>query len=216
MRSRWPGRAPRKPSGPPHGRASSWGRGGAKPAPPARRKWERGAMVDLRSGDYWQRMAQKRTRVALTWGGLEPVEDNTGGGHRPSPRRSSRRSGPTPPSSTGPSCSARCAARRSSTPTRRPSTRTCAGPATKGATSCSCAGARAYFRFPAFPPRSFASPAFDIFNARDAEVRRGFFPDSKYPEPDERVLRRFPVFPPRSFASSAFDYFLNAGVAEVR
>ncbi len=39
--------------------------------------------MELRSGDYWQRMAQKRTRVALTSGGLEPVEDNTGGGHSP-------------------------------------------------------------------------------------------------------------------------------------
>jgi len=43
----------------------------------------RGAKVELRSGDYWQRMAQKRTRVVLTSGGLEPVEDNTGGGHSP-------------------------------------------------------------------------------------------------------------------------------------
>ncbi len=39
--------------------------------------------MELRSGDYWQRMAQKRTRVALTSGGREPVEDNTGGGHSP-------------------------------------------------------------------------------------------------------------------------------------
>ncbi len=39
--------------------------------------------MELRSGDYWQRMAQKRTRIALTSGGLEPVEDNTRGGHPP-------------------------------------------------------------------------------------------------------------------------------------
>ncbi len=35
----------------------------------------RGAKVELRSGGYWRRMAHKRTRVALTSGGLEPVAD---------------------------------------------------------------------------------------------------------------------------------------------
>ena len=43
----------------------------------------RGAGVKLRSGDYWRRMARKRTRVALTSGGLEPVVDKGGGGHSP-------------------------------------------------------------------------------------------------------------------------------------
>ena len=43
----------------------------------------RGAKVELRSGDYWQRMARKRTRVALTSGGLEPVADAGGGKHSP-------------------------------------------------------------------------------------------------------------------------------------
>ena len=37
----------------------------------------------MRSGDYWQRMARKRTRVALTSGGLEPVADAGGGRHSP-------------------------------------------------------------------------------------------------------------------------------------
>ncbi len=43
----------------------------------------RGAGVSLRSGEYWARMARKRTRVALTSGGLEPVADKGGGGHSP-------------------------------------------------------------------------------------------------------------------------------------
>ncbi len=43
----------------------------------------RGAKVELRSGDYWRRMARKRTRVALTSGGLEPVADAGGGRHSP-------------------------------------------------------------------------------------------------------------------------------------
>jgi hypothetical protein len=43
----------------------------------------RGAGVSLRSGEYWARMARKRTRVALTSGGLEPVVDTGGGGHSP-------------------------------------------------------------------------------------------------------------------------------------
>ncbi|MCH6590108.1 MAG: caspase family protein, partial [Proteobacteria bacterium] len=43
----------------------------------------RGAPVGLRSGNYWRRMAKKRARVALTSGGLEPVEDIGGGGHSP-------------------------------------------------------------------------------------------------------------------------------------
>ncbi len=43
----------------------------------------RGAGVSLRSGEYWARMAGKRTRVALTSGGLEPVADKGGGGHSP-------------------------------------------------------------------------------------------------------------------------------------
>ena len=43
----------------------------------------RGAGVSLRSAKYWRRMAQKRTRVALTSGGLEPVADKGGGGHSP-------------------------------------------------------------------------------------------------------------------------------------
>ena len=43
----------------------------------------RGADVGLRGGDYWRRMAKKRARVALTSGGLEPVEDIGGGGHSP-------------------------------------------------------------------------------------------------------------------------------------
>ncbi len=43
----------------------------------------RGAPVGLRGGDYWRRMAKKQARVALTSGGLEPVEDIGGGGHSP-------------------------------------------------------------------------------------------------------------------------------------
>ena len=43
----------------------------------------RGAGVKLRGADYWRRMATKRTRVALTSGGLEPVVDKGGGGHSP-------------------------------------------------------------------------------------------------------------------------------------
>ncbi len=37
----------------------------------------RSAKVGIRAGDYWQRMARKRTRVALVSGGLEPVSDGT-------------------------------------------------------------------------------------------------------------------------------------------
>ncbi len=37
----------------------------------------RGANVGLRAGDYWQRMAQKWTRVAMVSGGLEPVADGS-------------------------------------------------------------------------------------------------------------------------------------------
>ena len=43
----------------------------------------RGAGVSLRTAKYWRRMALKRTRVALTSGGLEPVADKGGGGHSP-------------------------------------------------------------------------------------------------------------------------------------
>ena len=43
----------------------------------------RGALVGLRGGDYWRRMAKKRARVALTSGGLEPVMDSGGGDHSP-------------------------------------------------------------------------------------------------------------------------------------
>ena len=43
----------------------------------------RGAGVALRTADYWRRMVDKRTRVALTSGGLEPVADIGGGGHSP-------------------------------------------------------------------------------------------------------------------------------------
>ena len=39
--------------------------------------------MELRSGDYGQRMARKRTRVALTSGGLEPVADAGSGSHSP-------------------------------------------------------------------------------------------------------------------------------------
>jgi hypothetical protein len=43
----------------------------------------RGAGVALRTADYWRRMTDKRARVALTSGGLEPVADIGGGGHSP-------------------------------------------------------------------------------------------------------------------------------------
>ncbi|MCH7832833.1 MAG: caspase family protein, partial [Proteobacteria bacterium] len=36
-----------------------------------------------RTGNYWKRMAEKWTRVAITSGGLEPVADKGGGGHSP-------------------------------------------------------------------------------------------------------------------------------------
>lgn len=39
--------------------------------------------VTLRTADYWQKMAEKRTRVAMTSGGLEPVADGAGGAHSP-------------------------------------------------------------------------------------------------------------------------------------
>ena len=37
----------------------------------------------LRTTDYWKRMAEKRTRVALTSRGLEPVADKGGGRNSP-------------------------------------------------------------------------------------------------------------------------------------
>ena len=43
----------------------------------------RGVKVGVRSGDYYKRMAEKWTRVALVSGGLEPVADSGGGGHSP-------------------------------------------------------------------------------------------------------------------------------------
>ena len=44
----------------------------------------RGANTDLKGGDYWRRMAEKQTRVALVSGGLEPVADAEGkSGHSP-------------------------------------------------------------------------------------------------------------------------------------
>ena len=43
----------------------------------------RGTKVGVRSGDYYKRMAEKWTRVALVSGGLEPVADSGGGGHSP-------------------------------------------------------------------------------------------------------------------------------------
>ena len=43
----------------------------------------RGAGAKLRTADYWKRMAEKRTRVVLTSGGLEPVADSGGGKHSP-------------------------------------------------------------------------------------------------------------------------------------
>ena len=39
--------------------------------------------ADYKSGEYWRRMAQKQTRVAMVSGGLEPVADNGGSGHSP-------------------------------------------------------------------------------------------------------------------------------------
>ena len=38
----------------------------------------RSAPVGIRAGNYWRRMAEKWTRVALVSGGLEPVSDGTG------------------------------------------------------------------------------------------------------------------------------------------
>ena len=38
----------------------------------------RGASTKLKGGDYWRRMAEKRARVALVSGGLEPVADADG------------------------------------------------------------------------------------------------------------------------------------------
>jgi len=43
----------------------------------------RGAGASLRNADYWKKMVNKRARVALTSGGLEPVADQGGGGHSP-------------------------------------------------------------------------------------------------------------------------------------
>ncbi|MCH7937391.1 MAG: caspase family protein [Proteobacteria bacterium] len=43
----------------------------------------RSANIGLRAGDYYKRMAEKWTRVALVSGGLEPVADKGGGGHSP-------------------------------------------------------------------------------------------------------------------------------------
>lgn len=43
----------------------------------------RGAGANLRTADYWKRMAGQRTRVVLSSGGLEPVADSGGGNHSP-------------------------------------------------------------------------------------------------------------------------------------
>jgi hypothetical protein len=43
----------------------------------------RGANIGLKGGDYWRRMADKKARVAITSGGLEPVVDSTGGRNSP-------------------------------------------------------------------------------------------------------------------------------------
>jgi hypothetical protein len=43
----------------------------------------RSAAVGFRDKDYLRRMAKKRTRVAMVSGGLEPVVDDSGGGHSP-------------------------------------------------------------------------------------------------------------------------------------
>ena len=44
----------------------------------------RGASVGIRGADYWRKMAEKQTRVAITSGGLEPVADaESGGSHSP-------------------------------------------------------------------------------------------------------------------------------------
>lgn len=43
----------------------------------------RGAVVGVRSADYYERIAKKRARVALTSGGIEPVADSAGGRHSP-------------------------------------------------------------------------------------------------------------------------------------
>jgi hypothetical protein len=39
--------------------------------------------ADYKSGEYWRRMAEKQTRVAMVSGGLEPVADEGGSGHSP-------------------------------------------------------------------------------------------------------------------------------------
>ena len=41
----------------------------------------RGVIGELPSPQYYKRMVEKRVRVALTSGGLEPVIDGGGGGH---------------------------------------------------------------------------------------------------------------------------------------
>ena len=43
----------------------------------------RSASVGLRDANYLKRIARKRARVAMVSGGLEPVEDNGGGGNSP-------------------------------------------------------------------------------------------------------------------------------------
>ncbi len=43
----------------------------------------RDAKINLRTSDYWERIASKTARVTLTSGGLEPVADNNGRGHSP-------------------------------------------------------------------------------------------------------------------------------------
>ena len=43
----------------------------------------RAAPIGLRDSDYLRRITEKRARVSLTSGGLEPVSDGTSGGHSP-------------------------------------------------------------------------------------------------------------------------------------
>ncbi len=43
----------------------------------------RDAKINLRTADYWERIASKTARVTLTSGGLEPVADNNSRGHSP-------------------------------------------------------------------------------------------------------------------------------------
>jgi len=46
-------------------------------------KLTRSASVGLRDANYLKRIARKRARVAMVSGGLEPTEDNGGGGNSP-------------------------------------------------------------------------------------------------------------------------------------